>query len=374
MSTLQSQSLHAQRNGGSAPARTPVITAIRTGTPGHRLPQAEAQRVAASQFPEIESSPDLLGVFDHAEIDERQLARPSEWYVEPHGFAEKNAVYREEALALATRLIGEALDDAGVEPEQIDAVVFVSTTGLSTPSLEAQLIQDLGLSRNAVRVPLWGLGCAGGAAGLARAADLVRAGHAHVLLVAVEFCSLTFQMGDDDKANLIGTALFADGGAALVLGAEETAGTDDARAASLVRILHTHSELLDDSAALTGWDVIDDGFKLRLAPEIPQVVAANLRRVIDASLADAGWVVGDLDAVVVHPGGAKVIAGYEAVLGVDSSMLDPARAVLRQHGNMSSPTVLFVLAETLARGTTGRGLISATGPGFSAEHLLVELV
>ncbi len=252
--------------------------------------------------------------------------------------------------------------------------MFVSTTGLSTPSLEAQLIQDLGLSRNAVRVPLWGLGCAGGAAGLARAADLVRAGHDHVLLIAVEFCSLTFQMGDEAKANLIGTALFADGGAALVLGAEDDAAGGEAAGRALVRILHSHSELLDDSAALTGWDVVDDGFKLRLSREIPHVVGMNLRRVIDASLDEAGWTVADLDAVMVHPGGAKVIAGYEAALDIAPEMLDATRHVLRRHGNMSSPTVLFVLAETLARGIAGRGLISATGPGFSAEHLLVELV
>lgn len=352
--------------------RTPVVRAIRTGNPGFRVTQSEARAGAAVQFAGREGAHDLLRVFDNAQIDERQLARPIAWYLQSHGFAEKNAVYREEALALSRRLAADALRDAGVAPAEVDAIVFVSTTGLSTPSLEAQLIGDLGLARTAVRVPLWGLGCAGGAAGLARAADLIRAGHEHVLLIAVEFCSLTFQMGDDSKANIIGTALFADGGAALVLGADGAGGATGA-GAPLVRILHSHSELIDDTVALTGWDVVDDGFQLRLSPEIPAVVGASLRRLIDASLDDAGWTVDDLDAVMVHPGGAKVIAGYEAALGVAPEMLDPTREVLRRHGNMSSPTVLFVLAETIARGIRGRGLISATGPGFSAEHLLVEL-
>ncbi|MEH3052824.1 MAG: hypothetical protein PGN13_02310 [Patulibacter minatonensis] len=361
----------------AAHPRTPVIQAIRTGTPRYALPQEEAKRAAASRFPELEASEDLLRVFDHAEIDERQLVRPADWYFEPRGFAEKNAIYREEALDLATRLSTRALAAAGVDRAEVDAVVFVSTTGLSTPSLEADLIQGLGLSPNAVRMPLWGLGCAGGAAGLARAADLVRAGYEHVLLVAVELCSLTFQMGNEAKANIIGTAIFADGGAAVVVGAERAAADDvddDEAGRPLMRLLHAHSELLPESAGLTGWDVVDDGFKLRLSPEIPEVVATNLGRVIDASLAEAGWTVDDLDVVMVHPGGAKVIAGYEAVLGVPAELLDATRHVLRRHGNMSSPTVLFVIAETIARGLRGRGLVSATGPGFSAEHLLVELV
>ena len=350
--------------------RTPVVTGIRTGVPGNPVGQADARAAAMSQFPELAGDDGLLAAFENAAIDERHLARPIEWYLEEHGFAERNDVYIEEALALSERLATEAMADAGVDPTDIDAVLFVSTTGLSTPSLEAHLIQRLGIDHTAIRMPLWGLGCAGGAAGLARASDLVRAGYEHVLLIVVELCSLTFQMGDDSKTNIIGTALFADGGAALVIGAEENPSLG---AAPLLRVLHTHSELLDDSAALTGWDVIDDGFQLRLSRDIPAVVGANLRRVVDASLDLAGWSITDLDAIMVHPGGTKVITGYELALELEAGTLDITRDVLRRHGNMSSPTVLFVVAETIAHGVRGRGLISATGPGFSAEHLLVEL-
>ncbi|MDQ8046745.1 MAG: hypothetical protein AAGC46_01000 [Solirubrobacteraceae bacterium] len=347
--------------------RIPVVRGISTGGPRHTAAQAEVKRVATEHFPGVERSDAILSVFDHAQIDERQLARPVDWYVEQRPFAEKNAIYVEETLALGERLTRRALGDAGLTPADVDAVVFVSSTGVSTPSLDSFLMQRMGIPADAIRLPLWGLGCAGGAAGLARAADLVRAGYEHVLLLAVEFCSLTFHMGDESKANFIGTAIFADGGAALVLGADEGPGDG-----GLVRLLHAHSHLVDDSAALTGWDVVDAGFKLRLSAEIPTIMLTRLRPIVDASLAIAGWSLDDLDTIMVHPGGAKVLTGYELALGLDEHALDASRTVLREHGNMSSPTVLFVLAEALRHRPRGRGMVSATGPGFSAEHLLVE--
>lgn len=345
---------------------TPVVRGIRVGGPQHRAPQQDVKTAATAQFPDVFRSDAMLGVFDHAEIETRRFARPLPWYVEPRTFAEKNAVYVEEALALSERLAAEAIADAGIAAADVDAVVFVSSTGVSTPSLDAYLIGRLGIDPGAVRLPLWGLGCAGGAAGLARAADLVRAGYRNVLLVAVEFCSLTFVLGDESPSNFIGTALFADGGAALVLGPELDGD------AGLVRIAHAHSALIDDTAAMTGWDVVEDGFKLRLSKEIPALVLGKLRGLVDDSLASAGWTLGDIDTVMVHPGGAKVIEAYEAVLELGDGALDTTRAVLREHGNMSSPTVLFVLERALQCAPKGRGLLSATGPGFSAEHLLVE--
>lgn len=360
--TFTSERRFAQRRR----ERIPVVRGIRVGGPRHDAPQASAKDTATAHFPGIERSDAMLAVFDNAEIEHRQFARPLDWYLEPRTFAEKNAVYVEEALELSERLARRAISDAGVTPADIDAVVFVSSTGVSTPSLDSYLIQRMGIRASAVRLPLWGLGCAGGAAGLARAGDLVRAGYENVLLIAVEFCSLTFQMGDDSKANFIGTAIFADGGAALVLGADS--GGDG----GLVRLLHSHSHLIDDSAGLTGWDVVEEGFKLRLSAEIPRMMITHLRGIVDDSLAEAGWTLDDLQTIVVHPGGAKVITGYELALELDEHALDTTRKVLREHGNMSSPTVLFVLAEAIATQPKGRGLVSATGPGFSAEHLLVE--
>lgn len=350
------------------PGPVPVIQGLCVGNPPHVASQDAVKRAATEHFPEVYRSEAMLAVFDHAEIQTRRLARPLDWYREPRPFAEKNAIYVEEALDLAEQLATQALADAGITPADVDAIVFVSSTGISTPSLDAFLMQRMGIDPGAARLPLWGLGCAGGAAGLARGADLIRAGYEHVLLVAVELCSLTFVMGDDSKSNFIGTALFADGGAAVVLGAAGQSGGPP----ELVRLLHAHSALIDDTAAMTGWDVVEDGFKLRLSKEIPMLMAGKLRGLVDDSLASAGWTLRDLTTIVVHPGGAKVIAGYQAALELDEHMLDSTRTVLREHGNMSSPTVLFVLAEALKAEPKGRGLISATGPGFSAEHLLVD--
>ncbi len=348
--------------------RVPVLRAIATGGPAHVIPQATAKAAAASVFPELERSQTMLRVFDNAEIEHRRFARPVEWYMTPRSFAEKNGIYVCEVLDLAERLVTEALAGAGLKPADIDAVIFVSSTGISTPSLDTYLMQRMGIRSSAARLPLWGLGCVGGAAGLSRAADLVRAGYEHVLLVAVEFCSLTFVLGDDDKSNVIGTAIFADGGAAVVLGADSGPGDG-----GLARVVRSRSGLLDDSAALTGWDITEDGFKLRLSAQIPALLAESLRPLVDESLAEEGWTLDSLDAIALHPGGAKVILGYEALLNLPSPMFEPTRTVLRDHGNMSSPTVLFVLEEVLRSGPRGRCLMSATGPGFSAEHLLLEL-
>ncbi|MBJ7472180.1 MAG: type III polyketide synthase [Solirubrobacteraceae bacterium] len=347
--------------------RTAVLRGLSTGGPRHEVTQAQVKVAATSEFG-VHRSDSLLDVFDNAQIDTRRFAQPVEWYLQPRSFAEKNAVYVTQALDLAERLAREALQDAGIEAADVDAVVFVSSTGISTPSLDAALIQRMGIDLGAIRVPLWGLGCSGGAGGLARAADLVRAGYEHVLLVAVEFCSLTFVLGDESKSNFIGTALFGDGGAAAVLSAHG-AGPDGG---GLMRVLHTHSALLPDTADMTGWDVVEDGFKLRLSKEIPALMAGRLRGIVDESLAVAGWSIGDVGTVVIHPGGAKVIEGYQAALELDEHALDTTRSVLRSWGNMSSPTVLFVLAEALRAKPQGRGLISASGPGFSVEHLLVE--
>ncbi|MDO9353036.1 MAG: hypothetical protein Q7T55_05045 [Solirubrobacteraceae bacterium] len=363
--TVPAPSAATHRSG--VDERVPVVRALRVGGPEHQVTQAEVKAVATERFPEVVRSEGMLAVFDHAEIDTRRLARPLDWYVQPRTFAEKNAVYVSEALALSERLATEAMADAGITAAEVDAVVFVSSTGLSTPSLEASIIQDLGIDPSTVRLPLWGLGCAGGGAGLARGGDLIRAGYEHVLLIAVEFCSLTFVLGDEAKSNFIGTALFADGGSAVVLGCSEGDGDG-----GLARLKHAHSALIPGTAGLTGWNITEDGLNLRLSPEIPAVMMTHLRPIVDDALATAEISLRELEHVVIHPGGAKVITGYEAALDLGAHVLDPARAVLRANGNMSSPTVLFVLAETLKAKPQGLGLLSATGPGFSVEHVLLD--
>lgn len=310
----------------------------------------------------------MLEVFENAQIERRALSRPLEWYLQPHGFAEKNAVFIEEARALTTRLAREALARAEVAPGDIDAVVMVNTSGLSTPSLEAHLIEALGLNRHAARLPLWGLGCAGGASGLARAADLVRSGFRRVLYVAAELCSLTFVKGDESKSNFVGTALFADGGAALVVTHPDESGPEP--------LLHLHgaySTLIEDSADIMGWDVVDDGLKVRFSRDIPALVRGMMRGNVAEALARYDWNREDVGTFVVHPGGVKVLSAYEEALELPAGALGSSRWVLREYGNMSSATVLFVLEEVLKGNPRGRGLLSAMGPGFSAEHVLFEV-
>ncbi|MGX9687596.1 type III polyketide synthase [Deinococcus wulumuqiensis] len=346
---------------------SPVLRSLVTGTPPHSALQSEVQAAARTLFPRMSERRQMLDVFANAQIERRALSRPLEWYLESRGFAEKNAVFLEEARALIVRLSREALRQAELAPADVDAVVVVNTSGLSTPSLDAFLIGALGINPHAARLPIWGLGCAGGASGLARAADLVRAGYRRVLYVAVELCSLTLVRGDESKSNFVGTALFADGGAALVVTAPEVPGPPP-----LLSLHGAFSTLIEDSEDIMGWDVVDDGLKVRFSRDIPTLVHSMMRENVAQALAAQGWTREDVQTFVVHPGGVKVVAAYEQALGLPDGALDSSRAVLREYGNMSSATVLFVLAEVLRQRPQGRGLLSAMGPGFSAEHVLLD--
>ena len=344
----------------------PVLRSIAVGTPPYRVSQPEARAAASAFLPRLAARPKLLDVFDNAMIDTRYLARPLEWYMDAHSFSEKNAVYVEETLVLCERLTLEAMAQSGTKAADIDAVVFVSSTGISTPSLESILMERLGIGRHAVRLPLWGLGCAGGAQGLARSADLVRAGYKNVLFLAAEFCSLTLVKGDETSSNFVATALFADGAAALIL------GPDDASGPALMRLHGGFSTLIENSQDVMGWDVVESGLKVRFSQDIPSLVRRMMKDNVQDALDHVGWAQDELQEYVVHPGGAQVIEAYEDALGLPTGRLVCSRRVLREYGNMSSGTVLFVLNETLRRGAHGKGLLSAMGPGFCAEHVLVD--
>ena len=336
------------------------IWGVGTAEPPHVLPQSDVRAFARGFFsrdlPHIDR---LLQAFDNTGIDQRHLACPITWYEQPHDFQEKNEVYRRVALETARDAACAALERAGVSAPDLAAIVFVSSTGISTPSLDSFLVQLLDLPRTIARVPIWGLGCAGGAAGLARAADCVRSTGRPVLLVCVELCSTTFMYDDRSKSNLIATALFGDGAAAVVVGP----------GGSGPELLGAHSLLLDDSEDVMGWDLRAGGLQVRFARSIPDIV----RRVVPGFVEQCGIEIGasadGFHHFVLHPGGAKVLAAYQDVLGVPRSRLEHAWSVLRCRGNMSSPTVLFVLerflAETQASGALG--LLVGLGPGFSAE-------
>jgi alkylresorcinol/alkylpyrone synthase len=333
---------------------------VATAVPEHRLGQTDARAFARSffarDFPDIDR---LLRAFGNTGIAQRHLARPIAWYGEPRSFPEKNAVYRRTALRLAEDAATAVLAKAGVDRGEIGALVLVTTTGVSTPSLDSFLVQILDLPRSVARVPVWGLGCAGGAAGLARAAELVAGTGRAVLLVSVEVCSATFMYGDRSKSNLIATALFGDGAAAAVLVPD----------ADGVQILGGHSRLLDDTEDVMGWTLREEGLQVRFARSIPQIVADVVPGFARDAALRAGVEPASLHHFVLHPGGAKVLRAYERALDVPEARLEHAWSVLREHGNMSSPTVLFVLERFMREvpRTGANGLLLGLGPGFSAE-------
>lgn len=346
----------------------PRIAAVATAVPEHRLPQSAAKSFArgffADDFPALHR---LLHAFDNTGIEERQLVRPLSWYERPHSFEEKNEVYRREALTLATAAAQRALDGSGIDRGEVGALVFVSTTGVSTPSLDSFLVQLLDLPRTVARLPVWGLGCAGGAAGLGRAAQLCTAIGKPVLLVAVEICSGTFLYDDRSKSNLIATALFGDGAAAAVV---TPGGSDDDR----MQVLGARSLLLDDSEEVMGWKLRPGGLQVQFARSIPAIVRSVIPGFVRDLEVEQQLPPESLHHLVFHPGGSKVLAAYAEALEVEPRRFEHAWAVLRSHGNMSSPTVLFVL-ERLLRCEAPRdalGLVLGLGPGFGAEGVLVR--
>jgi alkylresorcinol/alkylpyrone synthase len=290
-------------------------------------------------------------------------------FYEDHSFSEKNDLYVGSALELSEKAARRALDKAGADPADVGAIFFVSTTGLSIPSIDSFLLRRLGLSEHTRRVPVFGLGCAAGASGLGLAAHYARACRPGelVLLVAVELCGLTFQKGDRSKANLVSTALFADGAAAVVLGRDAGGG----RAVG-PELLGNHTTTWPGTEDVMGFDVGEHGLKVLLSRSVPSVVYERMPQNLRLALGSVGLSLDDIRHPVIHPGGAKVLDAFEEVLGLEPGGLDLSREVLREHGNMSSVTVLFILERFLAGGDYApgeHGVLSAMGPGFSAEHV-----
>lgn len=304
----------------------------------------------------------LEPVFDNAGIARRHIVRPIEWYEGDHGWAERNAVYLEAAEALFIEAAQAALASAGVGADEIDAVVTVSTTGIATPSLEARVAGRLGFRRDVERVPVFGLGCAGGVAGLALAARLAVPGRT-VLFVTVELCSTSIRLDKLTKANIVATALFGDGAAACVL---------RGGSGGIAQIEGGGEVLWPDTLGIMGWDVEDPGLGVIFDRAIPPFVEDNMAEAVTSISNRAGIAPESIGRYTCHPGGAKVVAALETSLKLRSGALDHERAVLRDFGNMSAPTVLFVLERVLNAGLGGRTMLLALGPGFTTSGLCLS--
>jgi len=345
---------------------TPVsILSLATATPDHVLLQAEALAAAREligpQFADFER---LSAVYANAGVHQRQLAMPVDWYRVPRSFPERAEAYLTVGLDLFVKAAARALSDAGVGAEEIDTVITVSSTGIATPSLEARAMGQLAFRSDVARVPVFGLGCAGGATGLALASKLARATPGStVLLVTVELCSLALRTDKADKADVVSTALFGDGAAACVL----QSGED-----GFVQICGHAEKTWPGTLDIMGWQAEPTGLGVVLNRAIPAFARRELRQAMTEMLAPQGLRLEDVDRFICHPGGAKVVDAIESALALDQGSLVAERTVLRDHGNMSAPTVLFVLDRYRLTGLPPLSVLNALGPGFTASSLTLR--
>ena len=341
------------------------LLSLATALPPYRIPQGEAKVAARAVFTHRAALFDrLAGTFDNANIEQRAMVAPLDWYQQPRGWQDRAALYLEAADALFIETATKAVADAGLTFADIDGVVFVSTTGIATPSIDARVAPRLGMRDDIQRVPIFGLGCAGGVTGLATAARLASADPgSNWLFVTVETCSISIRLDSIDPAGIVATALFADGAAAAVVSTEGE---------GLTKIVGAGEKLWPDTLGIMGWRVEDPGLAVIFDRAIPPFVESELAAAVDGILTANGWERGDIDRLCCHPGGAKVVDAIETALELPSGSLDLEREVLRDCGNMSAPTVMFVLERLIARGLPDKVMMTAFGPGFTCAGILLD--
>jgi alkylresorcinol/alkylpyrone synthase len=342
-----------------------ILLSLATAVPPQVVEQHEAKARAREAFGGKKALFDrLAGVFDNAGIARRHIVAPQDWYMASHGWHDRNELYLEAAQSLFIEAATAAIRQAGLEPDEIDGVVTVSTTGIATPSLEARVGPQLGLRDDVRRVPVFGLGCAGGVSGLATASRLaVAEPGSKWLMVTIETCSISIRLDSDDPAAVVATALFGDGAAAAVVAGGEH---------SLARIAGSAEKLWPDTRRIMGWDVEDPGLSVVFDRAIPPFIEVNLAQAVDEICAKLGIARDEIDRFCCHPGGVKVIDAIEKALNLNQGELNLEREVLHDYGNMSAPTVLFILERLLKQGIPDRVLMMAFGPGFTAAGLLLE--
>jgi len=298
----------------------------------------------------------------------RHLALPMEDYAALDTFGKANDAWIRVALDVGGEAVTNALETAGLQPDDVDTLLCTSVTGIATPSLDARLVNRLELPSRIKRLPLFGLGCVAGAAGVARAADCVRAFPSEVaVLLSVELCSLTLQRDDLSIPNLISSGLFGDGAAAVVV-----VGAD--RAVEGPQVVATRSVFYPDTERVMGWDISERGFQIVLSADVPDMVRDHLRGDVDRFLADHGLSRADIAVWIAHPGGPKVLEAMQDALELPEGALDRAWRTLREKGNLSSTSVLLVLGEVLEDPPRpgSYGLMTAMGPGFCSELVLLR--
>jgi len=346
------------------------IVSAATAYPEHYYPQetllAALQEYWGDQIPNPEV---LRRLHRHVGVEGRYLSLPKDDYPKLKTWGEANRHWKRVALDLGEQAISRALSGAGLDPRSLNAIFFTSITGICSPSIDALLVNRMGLCPNIRRTPIFGLGCVAGAAAIARAADYVRAYPGQIAVVlAVELCSLTLQRKDLTMANLISCGLFGDGSAAVIV-----AGADCGFSGP--QILATRSVFYPNTEEMMGWDISEEGFRIVLSPEVPNLIRTNLARDVDSFLAERGLTRADIGNWVMHTGGPKVLEATAEALELKNGELNASWECLRRTGNLSSASVLTVLEEVMKNrrpepGTLG--ILAAMGPGFCSELVLLQ--
>ncbi|KIL45365.1 type III polyketide synthase [Jeotgalibacillus soli] len=356
----------------------PKILSVSTYQPPYTFSQEKTASLTRELFKDtFEDIERLLKVFQNGDIHTRHFCVPLEWFSQQHSFEERNNLYIELATAYGIEAIKACLSNKiylskEVHPSEVDGIIFISSTGVSTPSMDARIMNHLPFSENIKRLPMWGLGCAGGASGLSRAYDFCLAHPAaKVLVLCVELCSLTFQHDDHSKSNLIGASLFADGIACALVAGDEV---DLQPSKEIPSITATSSKWMPHSEEVMGWDVKNNGFHVIFSKDIPIIISSWLGPFAEEFLLGNHKSIENITHFVAHPGGKKVLNAYEKTFKFDQKKTEVSRSILKENGNMSSPTILYVLDQFM-RGSCTKGeigLMAALGPGFSGELLLLE--
>lgn len=346
------------------------ISSVAGALPAHRYPQTVLTQALVGHWGEKLGNPRLVErLHEHSGVDTRYLTLPFEQYAHLERWGEANNAWIEAAQELGEQAICRALRKANLAPRDLSAIFCVSVTGIASPSLDARLVNRMHLNPSIKRIPIFGLGCVAGAAGIARAADYVRAfpDQAAVLL-SVELCSLTLQLDDLSMANLISCGLFGDGAAAVIV-------TGSERPAEGPEILATRSVFYPDTEGVMGWDISEKGFRIVLSPEVPAMVTRHLAKDVDVFLEEEGYTRRDIGRWILHTGGPRVLEATEEAFQLPRSEFDVSWECLRKTGNLSSASVLFVLEEVMTHRRPAPGtlsLLAAMGPGFCSELVLLR--
>jgi alkylresorcinol/alkylpyrone synthase len=360
---------HSLNSIGTHRRGDPRVAGTAVAFTTHRYDQDEVAK-ALTEF----ADPAFARFARTSGVEYRNLALPVDRYPKLTGFTEANEAYLEVAVELGEQAVRRALDEAHLRPDEVDAILTVSSTGVAVPTIDARIASKLGLRSDVKRIPLFGLGCVAGAAGMARLHDYLRGFPNHVaVLLSVELCSLTLQRDDTSIPALIGVCLFGDGAAAVV-----GTGADRAPAGLPLqpgpRILATRSALLPDTVEVMGWNVSSSGFQLVMSRDVPKMADDHLGAEVDRFLADHGLTTADITTWVCHPGGPKVLESITNAVGMPAQALRHSWESMRDNGNMSSASVLDVFDRTLAEAPAAGslGVMLAMGPGFSFELLLLS--